>query len=285
MMTFPPRRILAALDFTSPSLRAWKRARALADRFGAAVDVLYVVPFEAAGAGLYPLPRPSLVEFRALRARVRKIVGEDPRVIVMEGDPAACILKTAASRKSDLIVMGSHGRRGVARVMLGSVAEAVARRSPAPVYIEREGGVEPRAVLAPVHFTSYANRGFLYAAAAAAGLGARMTALFVNPDPIWGGNATLRLRTLVESLPAELRARCDVRVLPGEDAAEGIVRAAAKHDLLVLVAHRKSILGDAVFGTTAERVLRRTRKSLLIVPHAKKVVAAGSAPQRYALSA
>lgn len=59
----------------------------------------------------------------------------DPRVV--EGEIRASILDVAAQMPADLIVMGSHGRRGVQRFLLGSVAESVARHSPCSVYIAR----------------------------------------------------------------------------------------------------------------------------------------------------
>ncbi|WP_331233309.1 universal stress protein [Natronorarus salvus] len=56
---------------------------------------------------------------------------------IERGDPSRAILAAAADTDADLIVMGSHGRSGVSRVLLGSVAETVARRSPIPVTIVR----------------------------------------------------------------------------------------------------------------------------------------------------
>jgi nucleotide-binding universal stress UspA family protein len=52
---------------------------------------------------------------------------------VMEGDPATMILRAAEETHSDVIVMGTHGRTAVARLLLGSVAEAVLRKAPCPV--------------------------------------------------------------------------------------------------------------------------------------------------------
>ena len=66
------------------------------------------------------------------RARER---GVEADVIVTRGKPAKQILKAAADRDVDHIAMGSHGRSGVGRVVFGSVAETVTRRSPVPVTI------------------------------------------------------------------------------------------------------------------------------------------------------
>jgi nucleotide-binding universal stress UspA family protein len=53
--------------------------------------------------------------------------------VLLEGDPAAGILEKAREMPCDLIVMGTHGRTGVGRLLMGSVAEAVLRRAPCPV--------------------------------------------------------------------------------------------------------------------------------------------------------
>ena len=56
-----------------------------------------------------------------------------PEWAVTFGDPAQAILDTAKERGADLIVMGTHGRRGLSHVLLGSVAERIVRLSPVPV--------------------------------------------------------------------------------------------------------------------------------------------------------
>jgi universal stress protein A len=59
--------------------------------------------------------------------------------ILRIGDPANVILELANELHAELVVMGTHGRRGVSRLLLGSVAESVARSSPCPVLLLREG--------------------------------------------------------------------------------------------------------------------------------------------------
>lgn len=59
--------------------------------------------------------------------------------IIFPGDPVEVILDQAKSVKADLIVMGTHGRRGMSRLMLGSVAESVVRRAGCPVLTVKAG--------------------------------------------------------------------------------------------------------------------------------------------------
>jgi nucleotide-binding universal stress UspA family protein len=59
----------------------------------------------------------------------------ESRAIVRDGTPWQCIVDEARAGKYDLIVMGTHGRSGIRRVLMGSVAEHVLRQSPGPVLI------------------------------------------------------------------------------------------------------------------------------------------------------
>jgi nucleotide-binding universal stress UspA family protein len=71
------------------------------------------------------------------KRRIQDAGLEDVEGRVEEGHPAETILQYAQTHKSDLIVMGTHGRRGLNRMILGSVAEEIVRRSPVPVMTVR----------------------------------------------------------------------------------------------------------------------------------------------------
>jgi nucleotide-binding universal stress UspA family protein len=77
------------------------------------------------------------VDKEPLRAKLHQLLPSDPNVPVdhrlAEGDAATEILRLANETRSDVIVMGTHGRTGLARVLMGSVAEQVVRRAPCPV--------------------------------------------------------------------------------------------------------------------------------------------------------
>jgi len=66
------------------------------------------------------------------------------RLLVRAGDPAAQILRAAREQAADLIAMCTHGRSGLRRVMFGSVAEAVIRRTPLPLLVVRAGAAPRR---------------------------------------------------------------------------------------------------------------------------------------------
>jgi nucleotide-binding universal stress UspA family protein len=133
----PIRNILHPTDFSASSAAAFQVACALARDYGARLVLLYVKPPEIVyGDGFILPPDPEPVR-RELFDKLKGLgpVGRDLRVerVLLEGDPAAGILEKARELPCDLIVMGTHGRTGVGRLLMGSVAEAVLRRAPCPV--------------------------------------------------------------------------------------------------------------------------------------------------------
>lgn len=143
MPTF--RHILAATDFSETSARAVELARAMAAESGARLTVVHVceVPADLQGGAIpYDLLVPAA---RAAQARVDEVVeslrGACPgaQALVKMGVAWEQILAVAAEARADLIVLGTHGRRGFAHAMMGSVAERVVRLSPVPVLTVRAG--------------------------------------------------------------------------------------------------------------------------------------------------
>lgn len=146
-------RILWATDLSPTSEGAWPYALKLADLFGAEVVLLHVVrPAELAGAVDSPIPPPAhwldrylapLEQELERRQRDVETLGLRARHKVLVGVPADVIVDEAGAEQADLIVMGTHGRTGLAHALVGSVAEAVVRKAPCPVLavqVRREGG-------------------------------------------------------------------------------------------------------------------------------------------------
>lgn len=142
-----PRHILVATDGSRLSLRAVRLAAALARACGARLTGLHVVaPYFEAGrnAAVAALPGfRSAVERAgqgALRAFVRETrsLGESARAVsVVGGEPWKDILRAARARRCDLIVMASHGRKGLSGVLLGSETRKVLAHSKLPVLVCR----------------------------------------------------------------------------------------------------------------------------------------------------
>jgi nucleotide-binding universal stress UspA family protein len=136
------RTILVPMDFSAPSEAALAQALKLAGVSGATVHVCHVIPLPHMLDALYEhgLEQPESVKRieQKARRRVKELTastatGVKPRVHFSEGEAVTGVVEWATKLKPDLIVIGTHGRRGAKRFFLGSVAEAVVRRAPCPV--------------------------------------------------------------------------------------------------------------------------------------------------------
>src|SRR5688500_17795398 len=138
------RRILCPVDFSDYSRRALDHAIAIARWYGSTVTALHVVsPAPAAGYGPGPGTFPPMVLTAVHRAHLlaetRAFVeaegapGVGTEAVVREGQTAAEIVDQATGMNADLLVIGTHGRSGFERLLLGSVAEKVLRKARCPV--------------------------------------------------------------------------------------------------------------------------------------------------------
>jgi universal stress protein A len=134
------RKVLCPIDFSEHSLAALDVALKVAQQNDAKLYLLSVAPLPAGAAGFqpvpldpYPYPEKERKEQLVKHAR-EKIPGSVRyETLVLNGDPAEQVLGIALSIEADLIVMGTHGRKGLSHLVLGSVAERVVRESPTPV--------------------------------------------------------------------------------------------------------------------------------------------------------
>lgn len=266
MLRFPPRRILVAVELSRASLFAWRAAKEIAERFGASLEVVWCAgPMASEPTGLSNLSRRPGLSGRVLK-RLRARLGPGARLHAVSGDPVFAIRRLARKRACDLLVMGAHHRPGFVRWMQGSVAEAIVHDAPCPVLIVPRPWRPPRWILAPVHEAAYARRGLLAAAVLARAYKGRLAALEVVADPERRPYAAQRLGAQTAKLPSavlrDVRPELEVRV--GNPVKE-ILRAERARDLVVLVAHRTSLLGARVLGTTVERVMRHSRLPVLVI--------------------
>jgi nucleotide-binding universal stress UspA family protein len=182
-------RILVPTDFGPPSDAALSYARLLGKTFEGSLHLLHVT-------GTHSMPPRARVDSRdpvptALRELRDRLTAEDRSphvaVLVVEArDPAAQIVRTACSIDASLIVMGTHGRGGVARVLIGSVAEKVVRTAPCPVLTANGALRAPargfRRILVPTDFSAPSEAALDCARQLAAGFGGSMHLLHVLGD-------------------------------------------------------------------------------------------------------
>jgi nucleotide-binding universal stress UspA family protein len=299
-------RILCPVDFSEFSHHALAYATAMASWYGARVTILHVhtlgVPpwVLASETGFSGAEAQRLsAEHRAqltteLQRFATTTAASDVEVdfIVDEGDdPAAAIVRASESANASVIVLGTHGRSGVARIVLGSVTEHVLHLARCPVLAvppHAKAAAIPRLfghILVATDFSDAAAAGLTYALSLAQEANSRLTVLHVvEPPPLrdedeWAargaGVASVleamkasAARQLAAAIPVSARDWCRVTELleVGRPHRE-ILRVAAEQGvgLVVLGAHGYGVLERVFFGSTAHHVVRRAECPVLAV--------------------
>lgn len=135
-MSLAFKRIVCATDFSECSLKALELAALIAagdqDSFIQLIHVspTVLVPLSGSVVKAVDAEERALEKIRELE---KHLIGVRHQVMVVTGDAAPEIVAAARAMNADLIVMGTHGRHGIARAVLGSVAERVTREAPCPV--------------------------------------------------------------------------------------------------------------------------------------------------------
>lgn len=137
-----PPTVLFATDFSDGSRLALQYAASQARASGARLLITHVEEVSTAtGEGMLHsgIPREDPEE---LERRLRAVIPDDfdgpCEYLLLEGDPATEIVRAAEDENAEMIVLGTHGRTRLARLLMGSVAEQVVRRSPCPVLIVKD---------------------------------------------------------------------------------------------------------------------------------------------------
>jgi nucleotide-binding universal stress UspA family protein len=279
--------ILCPIDFSEFSVRAYRHALSLAEHYRARLVVQHIVePWRhpsasfAATASLYDEyclslcggAKEQLQEF--VKSHTRDEV--PPELVVDQGTAPDSILSLAQQQKSDLIVMGTHGLRGLDRLMLGSTTDRVMRRAPCPVLAVRERPQESVAtgnerhclhhlnrILCCTDFSEDSDRALNYAISAAAEYDAELTLMHVledDPSPAKAEAATaLATEKLDKLIPLERRKTLKVKpaVRIGKPYREIIQLALEmQSDLVTMGVRGRGALDLAVFGSTTYRVMQ-----------------------------
>jgi nucleotide-binding universal stress UspA family protein len=291
------RRILCPIDFSEFSDHALSFAVALARAPRAEITALHVFAWMPPGEDL-----PEYVEAPVLRPEdKRRLLGDLVRftdrasaagvrvdAVLREGRPAAEILEKARAWPADLIVIGTHGRSGYERMMLGSVTEKVLRKAPCPVLTVTRSANPPRGdaapfarILCPIDFSKPSLRALEQALSFSGPKAASLLVLYVLdslPEEEILENvpfsvpeyrrylrhdAEQRLRAVV---PDEVRKRCVVEevVALGSPHRE-IVRIAQERqvDLIAMGVQGRGAVDLAFFGSTTNHVVREAHCPVL----------------------
>ena len=287
--------ILCPIDRSPSSLQAFDRAIALARWQGARLHVLEVIESVALPAGSVSRQHAVPNEARAaLEKDLRQMLvsrrASDVKVeiVMREGNVVREILAQARDSRADLVVIGSHGRGGVQRLVLGSVAEKVLRQAPCPVLTIRRGVSRVRrnrppfkTILCPTDLSKAGNKALVYAKRLARAADARLIVMNAVEWPFGSAVTSGPMAELQNGLEETAR-KALVRLLPrpGADrpAAEAIVvhgkasaailkvARARSADLIVMGLSGRGALDVALLGSTTHYVIRRGEWPVLTVP-------------------
>jgi nucleotide-binding universal stress UspA family protein len=192
------RNILVATDFTRASFKPACYGIALARQYGSKLYLLHVVGHpRIAPHGSHPIDEAVVIALQEGETLKRKLAKQAPlaevehSLIVQYGDTWEEVSQIISSEAIDLVVVGTHGRTGIRKFVLGSVAEKIFRNSPCPVLtvgpsvrVSRSPGAEPTHVLVPTDFSSASRSALEYAQFIAREHHAQLTLLNVLDVPI-----------------------------------------------------------------------------------------------------
>jgi nucleotide-binding universal stress UspA family protein len=288
-------KILVALDFGTASLEALRQARTLAHETGSVLAACHVLPSMADLSAFFP--ERSLVNAedtaledgqarKALAERARSELGlELTEIFIERGTAYAELVRRAESWGADYIVMGSHGRTGLTRAILGSVAERVVQHAPCSVLIARPIA-QPGTVLVATDLSDPSLPAITAGMAEARRRNARLQVVTVFEwaaplmIPFTGVMGTLpalpgaeaqaqareTLRQMLTDAVSRAGAVAEARVLEGSPASEIVAHAGEIGAELVVVGTRgRTGLARLALGSVAERVIRGAECSVLAV--------------------
>jgi len=277
--------ITCPTDYSECAASAFAESVRLARWFGARVTVVHVTPFAlpiVGGMGYVPLPAETRDNARqaTLEALERFVdatehTGVPIEMISREGDPCHEIYNVAVETGADLVVMGTHGRSGFKRLVLGSVTEALLNHPPAPVFTVNRSFSHGKGLFRTVLCAtdvSERSAGTVAAAFAIADEGAkRLMVLNVidhRVDSSGGALERAAFAALHDLVPDDARRsyRIDESVTYGESDREILdVAKEEAADVVVMGTRGGGTLGH-LFGSTVRCVVRDAMCPVLVVP-------------------
>jgi nucleotide-binding universal stress UspA family protein len=292
-------RILCPIDFSDFSRRALDHAVAISRWYESTITLLHVctvVPVAAYAPGSGVLPSAALTpeDRKALLASMERFAeGEAGTNVaidldIAEGSTATAILAKADAMPADLLVMGTHGRSGFERLVLGSVTEKVLRKAACPVLTVPKAvpDVVPappvlfKRIICAIDFSDCSMHALNYAMSLTQEADAHLTVMHVIELPpdvprevhetVLAGPRNLReylalaeedaRARLKEAIPDSVRAYCTVdTVQPTGKPYREILRVAEEQtaDLIVIGIHGRGPVDRLLFGSTAEHLVRQ----------------------------
>lgn len=281
MNTSPIQRILVPTDLSDFSDLAMQYAQLFQRRLGSQITVVYAEEFTFVFTGEYPIGYyfEDVTEVKKHASKllhnwVKTHVASTCPVATMLIDdiPGRAIVRTAEDVNADLIIMGTHGRHGVRRAILGSVTERVLRDSDRPVMTvlpkaaPTDADVNIRTILCPVNFSDVAREALENACALAGAFGAQLiVANVIERGESVPAGIDERFRAWVDPL-VRGNTSYEAVVVSGDPATRMLeIADQTRSDLIVLGAQHKLFSDSTVIGTTTERITRFARQPVLTI--------------------
>ncbi len=280
--------VLCPIDFFPASMKALEYSMGIARNYQAILHVLHVVSPILPTFHEFPLnTADSIAEFRKqAEEHVRQIEtdavskGIAVKTAIRIGDIDTELKTAREESRADLVVMGTHGRRGFERWFLGSVTERVLRHCPVPILtmsdVNREVPIPPdlKRILVTTDFSEGTGTAMDFALALAQEAPAEITLLHVVEQPPETKGSVEEVAAILEEhldsmVPDEVRNWCTVKSEVKIGASYRMILEAVHEtdaDLLVMNIHGKWVFERALLGGTAERVLRAAECPILAIP-------------------
>jgi nucleotide-binding universal stress UspA family protein len=287
-------RILCPIDFSEFSVKAYDYAQSLAWHYKASLLLEHVTESLTPMYPYYAFPNAYIEICQQLRthaeeqlqefARTHSRHGVQPECSVHEGAVANVILDLAEAQTVSLIVMGTHGLRGIERAMLGSVTDKVLRKAHCPVLAVRkpahdlvtQAGVPDvirlQRILCCTDFSDQSEQALQHAVSLATEYGGELTLIHVLEDLAGSADVENEIAKAVENLEKQLspetRTNCKVKTLvrignPYQQILELALE--TRTDLVVMGVRGRNALDLAVFGSTTYRVVQLGPCPVLVV--------------------
>ncbi len=282
------RRVLFPTDFSAGATRAFPEAVSFATRHNAELHIVKVAEMDSERVVSLPVAANVLHEWLGQQSSIEEADLEALTVIQRQLEPAPPserLVEYADGHDIDLVVMGTHGRRGVRRMLLGSVTEEVLRTAPCPVLTvraddENESRPGVQRILAPVDFSDAAETAVRHAGEIAETYDADLhllhvveevaypSAYGVDPPLIPHDEVVARVETRLGQMARGEAGDENVQVSAAVGYAPWTILDVVEAndvDLIVIATHGRSGLDRFLLGSVAERVLRGSPVPVFLV--------------------
>lgn len=278
MISTWPKQILCPVDFSAPSASALRFAARLSGQTHSPLTVLHAHSWEAPAyfteSKLSELKRQFDLAMQEAEGALEQFIAREcpgcsASHLIVDSSPVDAILDSAAKAGADLIVLGTHGRGGLNRFLLGSVAERILRETKVPVLVVKPAASEApdapalKRILCPVNDSPAARYSLEKAAHLASSLQAELIVLHVVAAGAKGA-----VPDICGWLPESSRNACTLREITASgDAAERILQLSSElaADLLVIGARHRTFADTTVLGATTIRVVRHSPIPVLTI--------------------